>query len=133
FRRRKPDQSLPVRSWQGTDFEPQLDRSIPAARQPERSEPPLSRDWDEADDYAQDTSEADDDIARLIVEETPAGRARVAAPAPRPAPSARHLREAQTSFLPTDGFELPPLDLLAAPCANQLLPEHHPDALEDNA
>jgi S-DNA-T family DNA segregation ATPase FtsK/SpoIIIE len=43
------------------------------------------------------------------------------------------VREAQTSFLPTDGFELPPLELLAAPSGNQLLPEHHPEALEDNA
>src|SRR5690606_38966736 len=50
FQRRKQDQSLPVRSWQGGDFEPQLDRSIPVSRQPERGEPPLSRDWDQADD-----------------------------------------------------------------------------------
>jgi S-DNA-T family DNA segregation ATPase FtsK/SpoIIIE len=142
FRRGAKEQPLPVRTWQGTDFEPQLDRAIPLARSPERSEPQLERDWDDEpanDDYDDDYAPAPDrrasadDIARLIVEDGPAGRARVAAPAPRPAPSARQVREAQTSFLPTDGFELPPLELLAAPSGNQLLPEHHPEALEDNA
>ena len=142
FRRTKTETTLPARPFQDADFEPQLDRAIPIARRPERSEPPLSRDWDDEpanDDYDDDYApvaerrDSDDDIARLIVEQAPAGRARVAAPAPRPAPSARQVREAQASFLPTDGFELPPLELLAAPSGNQLLPEHHPDALEENA
>lgn len=134
--------------WQHADFEPQLDRSIapPRPAAPERHEPDLDAPWQDAQEYEEDdyteyspapetrrTSDADD-IARLIVEEnrgTPSPR--VAAPAPRPSPSHRPMREAQTSFLPSDGFELPPLDLLAAPRANQLSPEHHPEELEANA
>jgi len=130
FRRTRSGGAAPVQSWRSGDFEPQLERSLP--RRTEQSEPPLSRGRDDFD-AEDDARDADDDIARLIVEEAPIGRPRVAAPAPRPAPSARQVREAQASFLPSDGFELPPLDLLAAPGANQLLPEHHPDALEDNA
>ncbi|MCD7058411.1 DNA translocase FtsK [Pelagibacterium xiamenense] len=139
-RRKEPD--LPVRQWQTTDFEPQLDRSVPAPEA--RREPSLdagASDWDEQDepdytDYepapARRGTDTDDDIARLIVEQNSASP-RVAAPAPRPAPSRRTMREAQSSFLADDGFELPPLDLLAAPKANQLNPEHRPEALEENA
>ncbi|MBN16169.1 MAG: cell division protein FtsK [Pelagibacterium sp.] len=139
--RRKPSDQMPARNWQTNDFEPQLDKSIPFDRQQSDPEPQSPRDWDESayddyeDAYAPEASprrEADD-IARMIVEQPSGGRARVAAPAPRPAPSPRQIREAQASFLPTDGFELPPLELLAAPSSTQVLPEHNPEALEANA
>src|SRR5690606_36678894 len=78
FKRGKPDQTLPARTWQGTDFEPQLDRSIPLARHPERSEPPFSREFDdtpfdddEDDEYTPAARDTDDDIARLSVEQAP--------------------------------------------------------------
>ncbi|MAN77871.1 MAG: cell division protein FtsK [Rhizobiales bacterium] len=140
FRRKPANDQMPARNWQNTDFEPQLDRSIAIDHHEAHPEPQSARDWEDdtyqdyEDDYpAQQTSsrrEADD-IARMIVEQP--GRARVTAPAPRPAPSPRQVREAQASFLPTDGFELPPLELLAAPSSTQVLPEHNPEALEANA
>src|SRR5690606_31130613 len=58
----------------------------------------------------------------------------VAAPAPRPAPGQRMLREAQSSFLDEPGgFELPPLSLLATPHHNGPPPEHAPERLEERA
>ncbi|WP_404400984.1 DNA translocase FtsK [Pelagibacterium halotolerans] len=141
---RRKQADLPARPWQSADFEPQLDRSIPAPGTDYRREPSLGAaqpEWDEPDDDLDYTdyepapparAENDDDIARLIVEQNGASP-RVAAPAPRPAPSRRTMREAQGSFLVDDGFDLPPLDLLAAPKANQLNPEHRPEALEENA
>ncbi|WP_116652479.1 FtsK/SpoIIIE family DNA translocase [Pelagibacterium sediminicola] len=132
-RRAAPD---PRESWKNADFEPQLDRAI-APPEKTRREPgfahiPKDR-FEDDEDYADYEEPDDDDIARLIVEEHRPASPRVAAPAPRPAPSRRGAREAQGSLLPADGFALPPLDLLAAPCASQLPAEHHPHALEDNA
>lgn len=143
--RRKAD--LPARpAWHDPDFEPPLERAISAPNAAERREPYLdtaSADWDDradADDYTdydfapanRSGDDESDDIARLIVEQNPASP-RVTAPAPRPAPSRRTMREAQGSFLAQDTFELPPLDLLAAPKANRINPEHRPEVLEDNA
>lgn len=130
----------PRASWQNTDFEPQLDRAIAPPRAISRA-PVRGFDEDfEAEDDFEDVSgesvaleDDDDDIARLIVEENRVPFQRVTAPAPRPAPSRRNMREAQASLLPDDGFALPPLDLLALPRTNQISPEHHPDALEANA
>ncbi|KKB06914.1 cell division protein FtsK [Devosia geojensis] len=58
--------------------------------------------------------------------------ARVAAPAQRPAPGARVMREAQGSLLLEDGggFELPPLSLLAEPRHTGVPEEHRPEHLE---
>ncbi|KQX38983.1 cell division protein FtsK [Devosia sp. Root436] len=56
---------------------------------------------------------------------------RVAAPAPRPAPGQRMMREAQASFLDEPGgFELPPLSLLSEPRHLGPSPEHAPERLE---
>ncbi|HLV84883.1 MAG TPA: DNA translocase FtsK [Devosia sp.] len=56
---------------------------------------------------------------------------RVAAPAPRPQPGSRMLREAQSSFLDEPGgFELPALNLLAEPKHKGPSPEHAPERLE---
>jgi len=61
-------------------------------------------------------------------------RPRVAAPAPRPVPGQRMLREAQASFLDEPGgFELPPLSLLAEPRRAGPSPEHAPERLEEMA
>ncbi|WP_127143745.1 DNA translocase FtsK [Pelagibacterium montanilacus] len=129
--RRKQQEWTPPRS------EPQLDRASPyAASGP--TEPwldgPVEPDREAEDDYF-DYDE--DDGADIAPRDEPVARQRtsprVVAPSPRPAPSSRPQREAQTSFLPAGDFELPPLDLLAAPSGNQVSPEHHPDALEANA
>ncbi|MGV8854635.1 MAG: DNA translocase FtsK 4TM domain-containing protein [Devosia sp.] len=56
---------------------------------------------------------------------------RVTAPAPRPQPGQRMMREAQSSFLDEPGgFELPPLNLLSEPKHNGPSPEHAPERLE---
>ena len=56
---------------------------------------------------------------------------RVVAPAPRPMPGTREVREAQTSFLDDpSAFELPSLSLLAEPRAKGLADEHRPERLE---
>ncbi|GGA37260.1 DNA translocase FtsK [Pelagibacterium lentulum] len=156
FTRHKSEPVAPARFQQG-DFEPQLDRSIAPPSQ-ERLEPSLdgyNPEWHHGasnhqahgyDDYAdyddyEAESEPDYDTPPAYRSEAEsqtanpshAARTRVTAPAPRPAPSRRPMREAQASLLPSDGFELPPLDLLAMPGANQLLPEHQPHELEANA
>ncbi|WP_417579077.1 DNA translocase FtsK [Pelagibacterium sp.] len=142
FSRKPANDQMPAGNWQANDFEPQLDRSIEFDRRPAEVEPQASEDWDQDayEDYQED-GPADpapqrreaDDIARMIVEQPSGSRARVVAPAPRPAPSPRQVREAQATFLPADGFELPPLELLAAPSTTQTSPEHNPEALEENA
>jgi len=56
---------------------------------------------------------------------------RVMAPAARPQPGSREVREAQpTFFADPNGFELPPLSLLAEPRAKGLADEHRPEKLE---
>ena len=61
-------------------------------------------------------------------------RPRVTAPAPRPVPGQRMMREAQASFLDEPGgFELPPLSLLAEPKHKGPSPEHSPERLEEMA
>jgi DNA segregation ATPase FtsK/SpoIIIE, S-DNA-T family len=56
---------------------------------------------------------------------------RVVAPAPRPQVGQRAVREAQGSLLDDDqGFELPPLSLLAPPKQTGPSPEHAPERLE---
>jgi DNA segregation ATPase FtsK/SpoIIIE, S-DNA-T family len=132
----KPDPD-PRANWKNTDFEPQLDRAIAPPHTGRTAHDTGYDTFAEDEDYADydddPGSDSDDDIARLIVEDHRPSGARIAAPAPRPSPSRRNMREAQASLLPTEGFELPPLDLLAAPRANQIPPEHHPEALEANA
>ncbi|MCA0276045.1 MAG: DNA translocase FtsK [Proteobacteria bacterium] len=59
--------------------------------------------------------------------------ARVAAPAPRPAPGARVQREAQTSLIGSDTFEMPSLHFLAEPKNVARDPSLSKDALEQNA
>ncbi|UDF31516.1 UNVERIFIED_ORG: DNA translocase FtsK [Roseateles sp. XES5] len=63
----------------------------------------------------------------------PAATARVAAPAARPKPGQRADREAQTSFVGPDGFQLPPIHLLAEPKGKVRDTTLSADALEQNA
>jgi len=122
------------------DFEPSLDRAAdPGFDSPQAHDSQAYDSYGDYEDYPvalEDRDEDDDDIARLSVEQrgsVSASGPRVVAPAARPLPSRRVTREAQASFLPADGFELPPLDLLAMPAANQIPREHMPEQLEANA
>ncbi|NKN36901.1 DNA translocase FtsK [Agrobacterium sp. a22-2] len=63
----------------------------------------------------------------------PRASARVAAPPPRPKPGARIEKEAQTSFIRPDGFQLPPIHLLAEPKAIARDATLSAEALEQNA
>ncbi|MEQ1771230.1 MAG: DNA translocase FtsK 4TM domain-containing protein, partial [Devosia sp.] len=79
------------------------------------------------DDYAPET----EDYAEEEAEEAEPSRARVAAPAKRPAPGSRATREAQRSLLEDEsGFELPELGLLAEPKHKGMSEEHRPERLE---
>ena len=63
----------------------------------------------------------------------PAASARVEAPAPRPVPGARVQREAQTSLIGTDTFEMPSLHFLSEPKNVVRDASLSKDALEQNA
>ncbi|TIW70034.1 MAG: cell division protein FtsK, partial [Mesorhizobium sp.] len=58
---------------------------------------------------------------------------RVAAPAARPVPGARVQREAQTSLIGSDTFEMPSLHFLSEPKNVAKDPSLSKDALEQNA
>jgi len=64
---------------------------------------------------------------------SPPGQARVEAPAPRPLPGARLEREAQTSFIGPDTFEMPSLHFLSEAKNVVRDPSLSKDALEQNA
>ncbi|WP_421594450.1 DNA translocase FtsK 4TM domain-containing protein [Shinella sp. M27] len=63
----------------------------------------------------------------------PAANARVVPAASRPKPGQRIEREAQTSFVGADGFQLPPIHLLAEPRGQVRDATLSADALEQNA
>ena len=105
---------------------------------------------DEDDDLPFDTDERlahpsgilpdedSDDIAadwapRRAPARQPAASARVAPAASRPKPGQRTDREAQSSFVGPDGFQLPPIHLLAEPRGQVRDATLSADALEQNA
>jgi len=77
----------------------------------------------------------DDDVIRPIGSRASPSNAghRVIPPAPRPKPGARAEREAQTSFIRPQGFQLPAVHLLAEPKAVVRDSTLSADALEQNA
>ncbi|PTW60877.1 S-DNA-T family DNA segregation ATPase FtsK/SpoIIIE [Breoghania corrubedonensis] len=102
--------------------------------------------FDDEDDDGYDAGYDEDDTEdEQPVGRTPVGIAgpatmtaadvnqRVAAPAPRPRPGKRVVREAQPSFLGPETYELPPLALLAEPKAPGRNQTISTDALEQNA
>ena len=138
-------------SWRGEAVEPSLHGRASATG---RREPSLviqrrsaSADNDAPPFDTDDYNDAEEQAAELprweiptplrgpMATRNPAGPApqspRVAAPAPRPQVGARAAREAQGSLLEDpQGFELPPLSLLAPPKHKGPSPEHAPERLE---
>jgi S-DNA-T family DNA segregation ATPase FtsK/SpoIIIE len=125
--------------------EPQMDARAPvAAPAAERREPVMvterritSRDDYDEPEEAVEAELSDDDLYPADIDDepeempVPARRARVSAPAPRPARGVRAAREAQPSLLEdSNGFELPELSLLAEPKHKGLADEHRPEKLE---
>ncbi|MCP4317775.1 MAG: DNA translocase FtsK [Hyphomicrobiales bacterium] len=87
--------------------------------------PPFDMEDDPASDWAlQQTPHRGADVL---------GQKRVMPQAKRPAPGSRVKREAQTSMIRSNGFELPPLHLLAEPKNVSKDPSLSADALEQNA
>jgi len=89
-------------------------------------EPDVAFD-DEDDDWAPQSPRDEDDGDALTAP------VRVAAAAPKPKQSVRVQREAQASFLPDGGFELPAIHLLAEPKNLGKDASLAPEALEANA
>ena len=130
-------------AWRGAT-EPSLDRAAaydaegrrePTLVSERRIAPPDDYGYDDyaaapeaTEDYIEEAELADEDV--YADEEEPAPRRVVTPRAPRPAPGARAAREAQPSFLDTDGFELPALSLLSEAKQKGLADEHRPEKLE---
>jgi S-DNA-T family DNA segregation ATPase FtsK/SpoIIIE len=100
-----------------------------------RREPSFLSDGADAyEEYEED--EFDDAFADAVAEHhdrQPAPRKTVQPAAPRPKPSTRARKEAQPSLLPTEEFELPPLNLLSEPPPQKRSQKIDSTALEQNA
>ena len=132
----------PVRARSSGRVEPSMDgrRAVSAPSiavddddMPFDMEEPIARpngilpddDMDAADDWAPRRAPARPPV--------PAANARVVAPAARPRSGQRIEREAQASFAGPDGFQLPPIHLLAEPRGQVRDATLSADALEQNA
>jgi len=155
-REKRDAEAMPFRTG---GVEPSLDGHAPApAAEPARREPllvpekrtihvgPSSAEPFEDDDVPFDDEMDDDFIAEEPYvaprptqhvapqpQSAPISSPRVAAPASRPVPGVRQIREAQGSLLEAEGFELPALDLLAEPKHGGVSEEHRPERLEEMA
>jgi len=107
-----------------------VDRRYTAAGAAPHIEPAFDDDA-ETDDADFDPAYAEESVEDDVVI-APLRPTRVSAPAKRPAPSQRAVREAQPSLLEesADGFELPALALLAEAKQRGLADEHRPERLE---
>lgn len=134
----------PTRAKQrpGSRLEPSLESpmsDLMAARR-RLSPPPLSLDDQEDDALEVAPARAPLPSGLLSDDEPPFDAsprgprsARIAAPAPSPKPGARVAREAQSSFIESEGFELPSVHLLAEPRHVARDATLSADALEQNA
>ncbi len=113
--------------WQQDGSEPRLSHAPDVSVTGERREPSIRIERGYFD--AVDDTPADEDIDAPEIEAV-RPRARVAAPAKRPAPGSRAAREAQASLLEVDGFELPALGLLSEAKRKGMSEEHKPERLE---
>jgi len=146
LRRHRPQQVLPMRRepveqvrqpaaavLAARRIDPDFDEfAEPQIDSPEIGATPFEDDFDE--DFAPVATRAAPQPAPaqpVVPQRAPA--ARVEAPAARPTPGARVSREAQTSLLRSDEFEMPPLHFLAEPKSVAKDPSLSKDALEQNA
>jgi S-DNA-T family DNA segregation ATPase FtsK/SpoIIIE len=99
------------------------------------SHAPSMDDFDDEDNFddAQPLQFEDDVREAAPPPAAKASTTRVDAPAPRPVAGARAKREAQTTLLSSDTFEMPPLHFLAEPKNVAKDPSLSKDALEQNA
>jgi S-DNA-T family DNA segregation ATPase FtsK/SpoIIIE len=88
-------------------------------------EPAEEPDFDDPDEF--------DPVPRQSAPQPARVAARVENPAPKPKPGARVQREAQTSFIDANDFEMPTLHFLAEPKNVARDPSLSTDALEQNA
>jgi len=118
---------------QGEVYEPRLTRVPEVSVTGERREPSIHIERGYAGSAELEEIAEDEEAFEVPDIEPARPRARVAAPAKRPAPGSRAAREAQASLLDTDGFELPPLSLLREPKRKGMSDEHRPERLEQMA
>ncbi|NSZ64094.1 DNA translocase FtsK [Agrobacterium tumefaciens] len=81
-----------------------------------------------------DDDSLDENDPKFVARQAPGrGQPRITAPSARPKPSERVAREAQTSFIAADGFQLPTVHLLAEP--KNVVRDHtlNEEVLEQNA
>ncbi|MES5101125.1 DNA translocase FtsK [Agrobacterium sp. BA1120] len=95
--------------------EPSFEERAEARARREISPPPISMGDD--DDLDDEDSLPDGVLSgdTKFSPRPPVGQTRITAPPPRPKPSDRVARDAQTSFIAADGFQLPSVHLLAEP------------------
>ncbi|MFD1746330.1 DNA translocase FtsK 4TM domain-containing protein [Rhizobium helianthi] len=122
----------------GDRLEPSLDSSMSGVMAARRriAPPSLAVDDDEEDEDDLPMRPAgilSDDDEPAFSARSPRGSARVAAPAAGPRPGARVQREAQSSFIDPEGFQLPSVHLLAEPRHVARDATLSADALEQNA
>ena len=137
---------------QGRRTEPSLDRAperVAGAGRRVVAPPPMASDHGDYDDdppFDMDdlprrpagilSDDDEDENAPFVASRAPkagAGPSRVTPAAPAPRPSARVARDAQSSFISPDGFQLPSVHLLAEPKAIARDATLSADALEQNA
>lgn len=112
--------------------EPSFEERAQARARREVSPPPIS--MDDGDDHEDDSdlSDIQSGDAKFSAR-PPAGQTRITAPSARPKPSERVARDAQASFIKTDGFQLPSVHLLAEPKSVVRDNTLNADVLEQNA
>ena len=126
--------------------EPGFERTTPALaptldEDDEDDMPPFAMDDGEDEDFddappprpVQRTAAPAARTQQPVAPVAPAATARVEAPAPRPQQGSRVTREAQTSLIGTESFEMPSLHFLSEPKALSKDPSLSKEALEQNA
>ncbi len=112
--------------------EPSFEERAEARARGEMSPPPISMGHDDDEDDESDLSGVQSGEAKFSAR-PPAGQTRITAPSARPKPSERVARDAQASFIASDGFQLPSVHLLAEPKSVVRDATLNADVLEQNA
>jgi S-DNA-T family DNA segregation ATPase FtsK/SpoIIIE len=146
---------LSARGYARRHFTRRDDAALPSAAAAERREPvatraagriepgfdaasraPAVNDFDDEDDAFEDGGQPlhfEDEQPQAAPVAAQRSTARIDTPAPRPVAGARAKREAQTTMLSSDSYEMPPLHFLSEPKNVAKDPSLSKDALEQNA